>query len=150
MGAKSCVVLRRMQREWSGRQTSFISNGISFVVRVRPFFRTALQIHTVQYILTTVLLYMCSKQNIRRTTGTRRGTHHGQYKGTHPRVSRPCTEVLRTRTYSSAANILLRSRASRGHLNLWHFKSSPSGSVSKIAFWRHKGHHAEPMNFCRI
>ena len=42
----------------------------------------------------TVLLYssvvrvrMCSKQNTRRPTGTRRDTHHGQYKGTHPRVS---------------------------------------------------------------
>ena len=30
---------------------------------------------------------MCSKQNTGRTTGTRRDTHHGQYKGTHPRAS---------------------------------------------------------------
>jgi len=34
-----------------------------------------------------VHVQMCSKQNTRRTTGTRRDTHHGQYKGTHPRAS---------------------------------------------------------------
>jgi hypothetical protein len=43
-----------------------------------------------------------------------------QYSTDPTGISRPCTEVLRTRTYSSAAaaKTLLRSRASRGHLNL--------------------------------
>jgi len=35
-------------------------------------------------------------------------------------ISRPRTKVRRTRAYFSAANTLLRSRASRGHLNLFH------------------------------
>jgi len=34
-------------------------------------------------------------------------------------ISRPRTKVRRTRAYFSAANTLLRSRASRGHLNLF-------------------------------
>ena len=67
----------------------------------------------------TVLLYMCSKQEHK--------ADHGHKKGHEPRaqeghsstgISRPRTEVLRTRAYFSAANTLLRSRASRGHLNL--------------------------------
>ena len=68
----------------------------------------------------TVLLYMCSKQEHK--------ADHGHKKGHEPRaqeghsstgISRPRTEVLRTRAYFSAANTLLRSRASRGHLNLY-------------------------------
>jgi len=70
----------------------------------------------------TVLLYMCSKQEHK--------ADHGHKKGHAPRaqegrsftgISRPRTEVLRTRAYFSAANTLLRSRASRGHLNLYFF-----------------------------
>ena len=62
---------------------------------------------------------MCSKQ--------KRKAGHGHKKGHAPRaqeehssmgISRPHTEVLRTRTYFSAANTLPRNRASRGHLNL--------------------------------
>ena len=73
---------------------------------------------TVQY--SSVLLYMCSKQEHK--------ADHGHKKGHAPRalcghsstgISRPCTKVLRTRTYSFAANTLLRSRASRRHLNLY-------------------------------
>ena len=72
---------------------------------------------TVQYC--TVLLYMCSKQEHK--------ADHRHKKGHSPRaqeghsftgISRPRTEVLRTRAYFFAANTLLRSRASRGHLNL--------------------------------
>jgi len=69
----------------------FILNGKSTVVRsfVRSwwssFFMYLRTYSTVQY--STVLLYMCGKQNTRRTTGTRGDTHHGQYKGTHPRAS---------------------------------------------------------------
>ena len=68
----------------------------------------------------TVLLYMCSKQEHK--------ADHGHKKGHAPRaqegrsftgISRPRTEVLRTRANVSAANTLLRSRASRGHLNLF-------------------------------
>ena len=36
---------------------------------------------------TVVQLYMCSKKKTRRTTGTRRDTHHGHKTGTHPRAS---------------------------------------------------------------
>ena len=66
-----------------------------------------------------VLLNMCSKQKHK--------AGHGHKKGHAPRaleghsstgISRPRTEVLSTRTYFSAANTLLRNRASRGHLNL--------------------------------
>ena len=70
----------------------------------------------------TVLLYMCSKQEHK--------ADHGHKKGHAPRaqdghsstgisISRPRTEVPRTRAYFSAANTLLRSRTSRGHLNLY-------------------------------
>ena len=67
----------------------------------------------------TDLLYMCSKQKHK--------ADHGHKKGHAPRaqeghsstgISGPRTKVLRTRAYFSAANTLLRSRASRGHLNL--------------------------------
>ena len=58
------------------------------------------------------------KKNARRTTDTRRNLHHGHHKGTHPRASQGCA-LIRTRTYFSAANTLLRNRASRGHLNLY-------------------------------
>ena len=66
------------------------------------------------------LLYMCRKKKHK--------ADHGHKKGHAPRaqdghsstgISRPRTEVLRTRVYFSAANTLLRSRASRGHLNLF-------------------------------
>ena len=70
----------------------------------------------------TALLYMCSKQEHK--------ADHGHKKGHAPRaqegrsftgISRPRTEVLSTRACVSAANTLLRSRASRGHLNLYYF-----------------------------
>jgi hypothetical protein len=69
--------------------SSFLLNGISFVVRGggggggRRFFMY------LQYCGTD-LLYMCRcavNKNTRRTTGTRRDTCHGHYKGTHPRAS---------------------------------------------------------------
>jgi len=41
-------------------------------------------------------------------------------------ISRPRTKVRRTRAYFSAANTLLRSRASRGHLNLFNRKDGIS------------------------
>jgi len=76
-----------------------------------------MSVTVLQY--STVLLYMCSKQEHK--------ADHGHKKGHAPRaqegrpftgISRPRTEVLRTRAYFSAANTLLRIRASRGHLNL--------------------------------
>ena len=76
---------------------------------------------TVLYC-STDLLYMRSKQKHK--------ADHGHKKGHAPRaqdgysstgISRPRTEVLRTRACFSAANTLLRSRASRGHLNLYIF-----------------------------
>jgi hypothetical protein len=86
----------------------------SFVVVVVFCVPTVLQYSTVQFCCTCA-----ANKNTRRTTGTRRDTHHGHYTGNSSTgTSRPRTEVLRTRTYSSAANTLLRSRASRGHLNL--------------------------------
>ena len=74
------------------------------MVGVRPFF----VLYYISYctVHTTVLLYMCSKQNIRRTTGTRRDTHHGQYKGTHPRA--PQGRALRRQEH--APTVLLRSK----------------------------------------
>ena len=77
-------------------------------------------LQTYPQYYSTVLLYMCSKQEHK--------ADHGHKKGHAPRaqegrsftgISRPRTEVLRTRAYVSAANTLLRSRASRGHLNLY-------------------------------
>ena len=72
---------------------------------------------TVPYS-STDLLYICSKQKHK--------ADHGHKKGHAPRaqeghsttgILRPRTEVLRTCTYSSATNTLLRNRASRGHPN---------------------------------
>ena len=66
----------------------------------------------------------------RRTTGTRWDTNHGHYTGnSFTGTSRPRTEVLRTRTYSSAANKLFRSRALRGHLNLYPLNASSGFSL---------------------
>ena len=68
----------------------------------------------------TVLLYMCSKQKHKAGHGHKKGlTPRAQELHSSTGISRPRTEVLRSRTYSSAANTLLRSRASRGHLNLY-------------------------------
>ena len=102
---------------------SFLLNGIwwfvrswsSFFMYLRTY-STTVQYSTVQFCCT----YMCSKQEHK--------ADHGHKKGHSPRaqeghsstgISRPRTEVLRTRAYFSAANTLLRSRASRGHLNLY-------------------------------
>jgi len=77
-------------------------------------------------------------------------TDHRHKKGHAPRaiqghsptgISRPCTEVLRTRTYSSAANTLLRCRAPRGHLNLFYefgvvVVFPPCCSSDHCFFWR--------------
>ena len=48
-----------------------------------PFFRTVLQYRTVVHICCTCAV----KKNTRRTTGTRRDTHHGHKKGSDPRAS---------------------------------------------------------------
>jgi hypothetical protein len=70
----------------------------------------------------TVLLYMCSKQEPQADHRHKKGHAPRAIQGHSPTgISRPYTEVLRTRTYVSAANTLLRIRASRGHLNLWSF-----------------------------
>jgi hypothetical protein len=70
------------------KRISFILNGISFVVRVRPFFRTVL--HTVQYILQ--FCYTCAvnktsggprAQEGTRTTGNTRALTHGHLKAVH-------------------------------------------------------------------
>jgi len=91
--------------------------GGSLVVGGRRFLYTYVPT-VLQY--STVLLYMCCKQENK--------ADHGHKKGHAPRaqeghsstgISRPRTEVLRTRAYFSTANTLLRSRASRGHLNLY-------------------------------
>jgi len=67
----------------------------------------------------TDLLYMCSKQKHKADHGHKKGHAPRAQEGHSPTgITRPCTEVLRKRTCSSAANTLLRSRASRGHLNL--------------------------------
>ena len=63
--------------KWNFDRRSFVR---SFVVVVVFYVPTYLQ-------YSTALLYMCGKQNTGRTTGTRGDTHHGQYKGTHPRAS---------------------------------------------------------------
>ena len=85
-----------------------------------------IQYSTVQYSSTVVqyssvvLLYMCSKQEHKVDHGHKKGHAPRAQEGRSPTgISRPRTEVLRTRAYFSAANTLLRSRASRGHLNLF-------------------------------
>ena len=64
-------------------------------------------------------LYMCSKQEHKADHGHKKEHAPRAQEGHSPTgISRPRTEVLRTRAYFSATNTLLRSRASRGHLNL--------------------------------
>jgi hypothetical protein len=101
-------------------KSSFILNGIWWFVGGRRFL---MYLQTYLQYYSAVLLYMCSKQEHK--------ADHGHKKGHAPRaqegrsftgISRPRTEVLRTRAYFSAANTLLRSRASRGHLNLFNRK----------------------------
>jgi hypothetical protein len=73
---------------------------------------------TVQY--SAVLLYMCCKQEHKADHGhKKRHAPRAQERHLSTGISRPRTEVLRTRAYFCAANTLLRSRASRGHLNLY-------------------------------
>ena len=68
----------------------------------------------------TVLLYMCCKQEHKADHGhKKRHAPRAQERHLSTGISRPRTEVLRTRAYFCAANTLLRSRASRGHLNLY-------------------------------
>jgi hypothetical protein len=110
-------MLRPRNRAWHGHlNLSFILNGIWWFVGGRRFL---MYLQTYLQYYSAVLLYMCSKQEHK--------ADHGHKKGHAPRaqegrsftgISRPRTEVLRTRAYVSAANTLLRSRASRGHLNL--------------------------------
>ena len=78
---------------------------------------------------TTDLLYMCSKQKHKADHGHKKG-HAPRAQEGHPStdISRPRTEVLRTRAYFSAANIMLRSRALRGHLNLFIYMYVHAGS----------------------
>ena len=79
---------------------------------------STVQYSTVQY--STVVLYMCSKQEHKVDHGHKKGHAPRAQEGRSPTgISRPRTEVLRTRAYFSAANTLLRSRASRGHPNLY-------------------------------
>jgi len=97
--------------------------GSWFVVRGSWFVVVVFYVPTVPTVLqySTDLLYMCSKQKHKEDHGHKKGHAPRAQEGHSPTgISRPCTEVLRTRTYSSAAaaKTLLRSRASRGHLNL--------------------------------
>ena len=94
-----------------------------FVVRGSWFVVVVFYVPTVLYC-STDFLYMCSKKKHK--------ADHGHKKGHAPRaqdghsstgISRPRTEVLRTRAYFSAADTLLRSRASREHLNLYYVVS---------------------------
>jgi len=74
----------------------------------------------LQLYCSTDLLYMCSKQKHKADHGHKKGHAPRAQEGHSPTgISRPRSEVLRTRAYFSAANTLLRSRASRGHLNLY-------------------------------
>ena len=100
--------------------------GSWFVVRGSWFVVVVFYVPTVPTVLqySTDLLYMCSKQKHKEDHGHKKGHAPRAQEGHSPTgISRPCTEVLRTRTYSSAAaaKTLLRSRASRGHLNLFPF-----------------------------
>jgi hypothetical protein len=68
---------------------SFLLNGISFVVGVRPFFRTVLHT-TVQYILQFCCTCAVNKtsggpraQEGTRTTGNTRALTHGHLKAVH-------------------------------------------------------------------
>ena len=89
----------------------------NFVVRGRLF----LYLRTVLYS-STDLLYMCTKQKHKADHGHKKGHALRAQEGhSSTGISRPRTEVLRTRAYFSAANTLLRIRASRGHLNLCGF-----------------------------
>ena len=106
---------------------------VVFYVPTYLQYYSTVQYSTVQFCCT----YMCSKQEHK--------ADHGHKKGHSPRaqeghsstgISRPRTEVLRTRAYFSAANTLLRSRASRGHLNLFVLNgiSFVRGSCSPFCF----------------
>ena len=80
----------------------------SFVVRVRPFSFWA-------------RTYFTTATHYKLQSGHRHKKGHAPraIQGHSPTgISRPCIDVLRTRANFSAANTLLRSRASRGHLNL--------------------------------
>ena len=62
---------------------------------------------------------MCSKQKQKVDQRYKKGHARRALQGhSSTGISRPRTKVRRTRAYFSAANTLLRSRASRGHLNL--------------------------------
>ena len=70
-----------------GSEKSVLLNGkstviCSFVVVVVFYVPTVLLYSTVQFCCACAV-----NKNTRRTTGTRGDTHHGQYKGTHPRAS---------------------------------------------------------------
>jgi len=106
-----------------------LSNGIWwFVVRGRRFLCT----------YSTVLWYRFALRAVKKT----HKADHGHKKGHAPRaqdghsstgISRPRTEVLRTRAYFSAANTMLRSRASRGHLKLYVVKYQERSVVQNAA-----------------
>jgi len=110
------------------------------VVRGSWFVVVVFYVPTVPTVLqySTDLLYMCSKQKHKEDHGHKKGHAPRAQEGHSPTgISRPCTEVLRTRTYSSAAaaKTLLRSRASRGHLNLLYliyvYTSSSDANIMK-------------------
>ena len=110
-------------------------------------YSTTVQYSTVQFCCT----YMCSKQEHK--------ADHGHKKGHSPRaqeghsstgISRPRTEVLRTRAYFSAANTLLRSRASRGHPNLYPLSQMEfGGSLVVVVFLcTYRRTYSTTVQFC--
>ena len=101
---------------------SYIVNGIWWFVVVVFMY---LQSYSTER--STDLLYICSKKKTQGGPWAQEGTaghapraHEGH---SSTGISRQRTEMLRTRAYFSAANTLLRSRASRGHLNLYNYKA---------------------------
>jgi len=79
----------RTQKPRIARAPELVLNGISFVVRGGGGGGGRRFLCTYSTVVCTDLLYMCRcavNKYTRRTTGTRRDTHHGNYKGTHSRA----------------------------------------------------------------
>jgi hypothetical protein len=63
---------------------SFVHSGRRFICKLLP---TTVVLVSVQYRTTVQFCCTCAvNKYTRRTTGTRRDTHHGHYKGTHSRA----------------------------------------------------------------
>ena len=103
--------------------------GGSFVVVVF-YVPTDLQYSTVQFCCTCAV-----NTNTRRTTGTRRDTHHGHYEGTHQQAS----QGRALRCYCKDTNLLLRSK----HI-------APKPRIARAPELVHEGMHTAIVLRCTL